>query len=369
MNDKVKIAQVSFSLDHGGAEMMIFDLVSGLDRAEFSPVICSSQYGGTLKSEIESTGVPVFEVYNAPGKDFRFFFKLYRFFKSLGIEIVHAHNGYMWLYSTIPARLAGARVVYTEHSVHENPSRLFLLWSKLMERLTDKIVVPSKHVRNLLHRRQHVDTSGVKVIYNGVNISRIDKKFDADAKRSELNISPGVKIIGIVARLVPVKNHECLIDAMEIIASRMYKCHLLIIGDGPRRTFLEKKVQDLGLGSIVSFMGNRKDVPELLKIMDLFVLCSNSEGFPVSILEAMAAGVPVVATNVGGVKEALADGLAGRLVSPANPKELADAMMEVLADPDTRRKFKEAARELINEYFSVDIMVRRYMDVYRWVLK
>jgi hypothetical protein len=130
-NDKIKIMYVTFSLDHGGAEKMIYDLSNGLNPDLFKPMICSFQDGGSLREDFETSGIQIFNVVQSSGKDITLPVRLYKLFKEQKPNIIHSHNGYMWLYSTIPARLTGARIVYTEHSVWENPTKLYLLGSKI----------------------------------------------------------------------------------------------------------------------------------------------------------------------------------------------------------------------------------------------
>ena len=365
MTNRTKVIHITYSLEQGGAEVMILDLLRGLDRNIFDLSVCSFQLKGSLRSSFEKSHIPVYDVLKASGKDVTLPVRLYRLFKRLKPDLVHAHNGYMWIYAGLPARLAGAKVVYTEHSVWENPSIPYLMSSKVLEVITDRIVAPSEHVKKLLSLRQHVNSDNIDVIYNGIDLARIEKKVDVQLKRETLGLSPEGKVIGIVARLVPVKNHKTLIEAMKIVCSKMNECRLLIVGDGELRSSLEKLVLQNGLKERVLFLGNRSDVDEILQILDLFVLCSVSEGFPISILEAMAAGVPILATAVGGIIEAIKRGESGMLIDVPNPQTLAEGIMELLTNASKATHFKESALRRVRSNFSLEAMARQYSKLYR----
>lgn len=369
MKRRIKVIHITHSVDHGGAEIMMSELLTGLNPKRFKPAICSFRTGGSLRNMIEARGIPVFDVVQNPNKDLGLLFRLYRFFRTQKPDVIHAHNGYMWLYSILPAKMAGARVVYTEHSVWENPTPLYLIGSKIMEKITDQIVTPSYYVKRLMSSRQRIDKKNVQVIYNGINLKRIDKQINVGAKKKELGLNRQMKVIGIIARLVPVKNHAALIDAMKIICRQMDNCHLLIVGDGELRQDLENQVHLLGLDGRISFLGNREDVPEILQILDLFVLCSKSEGFPISVLEAMAAKVPILATSVGGIPEALAYGMAGKLIPYHDPSSIARGILELLTCPKEAARLKEYALKRVRTDFSLDVMTRNYTRIYQDLIK
>jgi glycosyltransferase involved in cell wall biosynthesis len=184
------------------------------------------------------------------------------------------------------------------------------------------------------------------------------------SKRKELGLNLNGKIIGIVARLVPVKNHKVLIEAMRIVCSKMNTC-LLVVGDGELRGSLEELASQAGLKKRILFLGNRNDVDEILQDLDLFVLPSISEGFPISILEAMAAGVPIVANAVGGIPEALEQGRAGLLINCRDPQGLAQGIIDLLIDSSQASSFREAAMRRVTKDFSLGVMAGKYSDIYK----
>jgi glycosyltransferase involved in cell wall biosynthesis len=177
------------------------------------------------------------------------------------------------------------------------------------------------------------------------------------------NIPLDAKVIGTVARLSPQKALHVLLEALPAVIREVPEVRVLIVGDGSERPRLEKLADRLGVASCVYFAGNRVDVPDQLLAMDVFVLPSLFEGLPLAILEAMAAGRPVVATAVDGVPEIVKDGVTGFLVSPGNPAQLARALVRLLRDPRTAARFGDAARQRAQD-FSTDAVVDRVLDAY-----
>jgi glycosyltransferase involved in cell wall biosynthesis len=164
--------------------------------------------------------------------------------------------------------------------------------------------------------------------------------------------------------LRPEKAHAVLLNAAVAIRKTNDRVRYLIVGDGPERANLETLSRSLGLSDIVTFAGGRNDIPEILSALDLFVLCSDTEAFPVSILEAMAMERPVVSTDVGSVSEAVVHGTTGLLVPPGRPEALASAICELLADPARRREMGVAGRRRVQDHFSVESMVGQYQDLF-----
>jgi len=183
---------------------------------------------------------------------------------------------------------------------------------------------------------------------------------DAAAVRSELGIGPTDPVLAIVAALRPEKNHELFLEVARRVTAPFTKAQFLIVGDGPRRAPLEQLARELGIADHVHFLGTRADVPRLLSTSDVFALTSHNEANPVSILEAMSVGKPVVATNVGSIREVVTDGRTGYLVRPGDADALTSRVLELLEDPLRCQAMGAAAREAVVAGWSVDAMVRRY---------
>jgi len=212
------------------------------------------------------------------------------------------------------------------------------------------------------------ETIGVKKpitqIYNGVDADFFSPSNGVRKIRGELDIPPGAFLMGIVGRLDPIKNHETLFRAFGTLRERLPDVHLLVIGDGPERKRLEALA-----GDGVFFLGNRLDVPEILRTLDVFVLSSRNEGISKTILEAMATAVPVVATHVGGNPELVEHGRTGFLVEPGDFQAMASAILRYADNPELRIAHGQTGRKRVLENFTIEKMVRSYEEVYRRVAK
>lgn len=232
------------------------------------------------------------------------------------------------------------------------------------------MVAVSKEVYQAEVQRSGIDPKKVTMIPSGVQVQRFIDPDPASTEqlREAWGIQPRTHLIGTVGRFVPPKGHTYLLDAIVRLQSQFPDVKTLVVGDGALLRPMEEKAQALGLSDAVVFTGIRRDVPEILALLDVFVLPSLWEGLPIALLEAMAAGLPVVATRVGGVPEVVEDGVTGLLVPPRDPDALAEAITRLLRDPDLRCKMGQAGRERVESEFSVEKMVRKTETLYEEVL-
>jgi glycosyltransferase involved in cell wall biosynthesis len=228
-----------------------------------------------------------------------------------------------------------------------------------------RVVGVSDHTSANLEKYEKIPTAKIETIPNGIDGSAFDIPVDRDAKRRELGIPGDAMIIGIAARLSPPKGVTHILRALPDIVARVPRVALIVAGEGPLEQDLRAETARLGLGDHVKFVGPRADMPELLKLFDLYVLPSVSEGLPMVLLEAMAAGCPIVATSVGGVPSAIEDGVNGLLVPPQNPAMLARAVVLALGDAALRRRLALAGKQAFAARFSAETMTRRYERLYR----
>lgn len=303
------------------------------------------------------------------GIDYLYPFKLARLLRKEQIQILHLHNSTAFFYGVMAGKLAGVPVIiYTEHARDIFPNLKVRIADKLFSFFTNRIIVVADYLKRDLINNEKFDENKISVIYNGIDVLECNVKSDQTKIRGGLNLDRDVPVIGIVARLDPIKNHKCLIKAMKEVADKLPETVLLIIGDGPISSELKSLVNDLKLAKNVQFLGMRSDIPELMSIINVFVLCSKSEGLSVTILEAMAAGKPIVATRVGGTPELIEHGIHGLLVEPDNQEALSDALIELLTDTSKAIKMGEAAKKKSLENFTLDIMLRKYEKIYEHYL-
>lgn len=362
-----KILQIIPTLDQSGAEKQLALLAAGLPRDRFDVRVCALTRGGYYEEQLREAGVPV----TVLGKRFKWdltaFWRLYKLIKDFQPEIVQT-----WLfagncYGRVAARMAKTpHIVASERCVDSwKGAYQFAIDRKLVE-WTDVVVANSFAVKHFYESHVRLPGSKIRVIANAASLPE-DLSLTDDSKAEllqQLGIPPGDPVVGFVGRLWPQKRVQDLIWATDVLRISGWKIHLLIVGDGPRRPMLERFARTLELQEHVHFLGHREDVPALLSAMDLLVLPSKFEGMPNVALEAMQLGTPVVATRIAGMDEVVVDGVTGSLVDVGKPFALAKGIDHLLRDPERRKRFAEAAKDRVAQYFSVQRMVDAYVELY-----
>ncbi|NUQ01369.1 MAG: glycosyltransferase, partial [Armatimonadetes bacterium] len=292
------VVQVVWSLGYGGLERMVLDLAVGLRPLGWRVEVVALTNQVPLAEAFTAAGVPV-QVEPQHGLDYRLPRRLARLFRRLGADLVHAHNYGRYLYAGPAARLARLPSLYTEHSNTRPAERALWHTQRLISRQAGGVVAVSETVRQGLVQQQGLPAELVRVIPNGVDLERF-AGGDRARLRRELGVTSDDLVIGHVGRLVPVKNQRLLLAAFAQVVAEQPRSWLVLAGDGELRGELEQQAAALGIAPRVRFLGRRDDLPDILAGLDLFCLSSNSEGLPLAILEAMAAGRAVVATQAAG---------------------------------------------------------------------
>lgn len=357
----MRIAHVVHGFDTGGMEKGVATIIGNAAPEFDHVVVCLAKSGASAK--LLPKGTPVVELNKRPGHSLLFYLRLARELKSLRPDIVHTRN---WggMDGVIACRIAGIRgVVHGEHGwgmddpYGQMPRRTRA--RRFLSRWVREFTCVSRTIEQWLGA---IVGPGVPVtqIYNGVDTDRFSPSMTRGEVRKELGIEEGAFVVTICGRLDPIKDHLTLFRAVEAVRARGVAIRLLVIGDGPERPRLERAV-----GPGIDLLGNREDVPRILGDTDVFALTSLNEGISNTILEAMASGLPVVATDVGGNPELVDDGVTGVLVSPGAPESIADALIEYWQDRDLRSAHGEAGRQRALRDFSTSAMVEGYEAVYR----
>jgi glycosyltransferase involved in cell wall biosynthesis len=348
----------------GGAEEMVLNLIRHLpDR--FEPVVCCINNAGPIGEEIRSAGVP-FHVFDLdPG--------LRRPWHVLGIagrlrelqpDIVHTFLLTASLYGRLGAILAGVPIVIgTEVNIYEHKRPHHALAERLLMRGTDRVVASAKSVRDFYVAQVHAAPAKVDVIYNAVDWSQLQTTSSRGAMRASLGLPDELPVAGIIARLTEQKAHRYLFEAMAVTPG-LESLHLLVVGDGDLRDELRGRAERLGLSPRVHFLGARRDLGDLLGAVDLFVMPSLWEGLPLSMVLAMGAQLPVVATRVAGIPEVVLHGQTGLLVPPADVPALGAALARLVGDPALRQTMGAAAAAFVRPRFGVDGYVAAVTDLY-----
>jgi glycosyltransferase involved in cell wall biosynthesis len=360
----LRVMFVLSSMPVGGAETLLVNLTRRLDKTRFTPLLCCLQTLGPLGEELAGE-LPAFSGLIHGKYDLLVLPRLVRLFKRERVDaVVTIGAGDKMFWGRIAAHLAGVPVICSAiHSTGWPDVIERLNRTSLLTRWTDAfIAVADEHGRHL------VDIEGfpaqlVHVIPNGIDVDRFAATNSSSAMRQSLGVAADAPLVGIVAALRPEKDHVLFLNTAAIIRDKVPAARFLIIGDGPERPRLEKLAAELSLRDAVQFLGNRSDVPELLNSLDVFVLTSQMEASPVSIMEAMACGKPVVAPRVGSIDESVIDGVTGFLVEPGCSVQASDRILRLLHDPPLAQRLGRAGRERVCRRSSLAAMVAGYEDL------
>jgi sugar transferase (PEP-CTERM/EpsH1 system associated) len=360
-----KVVHVVLSLQPGGLERLVCDLSLSTSRSGNDVLVCCLDVDGKLSASLRRAGIGVHVVKRRPGLDALLVLRLARFFRRERVGVVHTHGLDPMLYAGWAARLAGVPVrIHTQHdTMLEAADWRRRLKFRIAARAFHKIVAVSARTHDIVSAHHHA-AEQVMTIANGID----ERRFAATAPQGGLPVLPGESrdlVIGTVARLAPEKGLNRLIDAFAIVRQTRPRVRLMIVGDGPERGQLEAQVDRLGIRPAVSFLGYRDNVEHVVRQFDLFVLSSLTEGIPLALLEAMAAGIPPVATAVGGVPEVVVDAESGLLVPPGDPRALLHAIVDLLDHPEKRATLGTNAAARIRDKFSLSRMAADYRKLYR----
>ena len=362
----VPLAQVVYALDIGGSETLARRLALGLTRRRYACSLYAVHNHGPLADLLRADGIPC-RAFMRKGKwDIGPLLRLVQQFRADGTKVVHTHHLGQLLYGGLAGRLAGCRVIHTEHEYFTlmRPRAQQLL--RLLTRLADRVTAVAEPVRNFLEGTVRIPAGKLITIENGVEIHQYEAAIPYN--REEWDLRNSDMIIGCVARLSPEKGHTVLLRAFRKVINRHPLARLVLIGDGEERERLQHLAADLSIGPFVRFLGLRADVPEVLAACDLFALPSIQEGFPMVILEALAAGKAVIASEVGAIPDVIRHGATGMLVPPGDADALANAVCLLIEDKGARQRLGQTGRELVREGYNFERTVGQYDDLYQRVL-
>jgi glycosyltransferase involved in cell wall biosynthesis len=358
----LRIMFVLTSMPIGGAETLLVELVRRLDRDRFTPELCCLKRLDPL-GEVLAAEIPAFTGLLRNKFDFGVLRRLARLLRQRRIDaVVTIGPGDKMFWGRLSAYLAGVPVICS--ALHSTGYPDHVEWlNRRLASVTDAFIAVAKSHGKHLAEREGCPAGKVRVIPNGVDVDRFHPRWPDRAILEELKIEPRTPTVGILAALRPEKNHELFLRAAAIVRDGIPNARFLIIGDGPERPRLEWLADNLGLAKAVRFLGSRRDVPDLLSVIDVLALTSLMEANPVSILEAMAAEKPVVATRVGSVPESVIEGKTGLLATPGSAGEIAACIEDLLKHPEQAALMGRAGREEVILRHSIDGMVEGYQDL------
>jgi sugar transferase (PEP-CTERM/EpsH1 system associated) len=363
MSRPLKVMHLHLRFYFAGAETGVLKLVNGFDRMRVLPSVCTGLSPDSIvdlmRTDVKLHHVPRRE----SGNDPVWIARLVAFLTRERPDILHTHNWPTLFEGVLAGRLAGVPlIVHGEHgTIETRPRNLWIqrqVWSRV-----DGVLSVSSRLRDRLAQTVGVPAERITTIRNGVDTDRF-RPSDRGSARALLGLPANAFVAGTVGRLHPVKDQHSLISAIGLVRKAGIPITGLLVGDGSLRDELEQHAAREHVRDDIVFLGARADVETVLASLDVFTLSSVSEGLSNVILEAMAAGRAVVATDVGGTDELVVDGSTGILVPPSNPTRLAEALRRLATDSSCRDRMGAAARQRAEQEFSLSRMVRRYEDYY-----
>jgi len=357
---------ITHDLALGGLQQVIVNLCKTINRDLFEPQVLCLRALGDYTGDIQRLGIPVRLLpQKKHGSDYCAFVKVAKILKKERIDVIHTHNTQPFMDGTIGGILAGVKtMVHTDHARDFPDKRRYMFAEWFLSHFVSKVVAVSEHTGRNLMRYENISPKKIMVIPNGIDGSAYSISLDKQNKRKELSIIKNGPIIGIGVRLCEQKGITYLLNSMPQILKSFPDCALVIAGSGPLELELKKECKELGIQSDVFFIGMRLDIPELLKLFDVYVLPSLWEGLPMVLLEAMAAECPIAATDVGGVSSVIKSGETGLLVKPKDPPAITAAIIQLLTDTSLRKKIILNALNLFRSRFEARRMTEEYEKLY-----
>jgi glycosyltransferase involved in cell wall biosynthesis len=341
------------------------------DHGRFPVMFCTTASAGALQKSLNEAGTPQFSL-GATGRLHypMAILRLARLLRRERVSILHAHFFDPTFIGLVAAKLARVRFVFTRHHSDHN-TRLGKKWHSRIDALcgrgADHVIAVSEATRQIMVEQEGVPAHQITTVYNGMNSLREPSRVDIEKVRRELGLGDEPVLL-MLARLHEEKGHRFLFEAIPEILATVGKVTILLAGEGPHRSDLEREVRARGLQNTVRFLGRRTDVPELITLASVLVLPSLAESFGFALVEAMSLGKPAVASTAGGIPEVVVNGETGLLVPPADSKALADAICRVLNTPGLAQTLGNGGRKRAS-LFTFDRMILGYEEVYERVCK
>ncbi|MCP9447043.1 MAG: glycosyltransferase [Nitrospira sp.] len=368
---KIRIAQVITGLVVGGGGQVVWTIARKIDRARFEMDIFCVIEGGELVSDIEKMGFRVnvlektYDYRRLLSYDVFKILKLAEYLEKGKYDIVHTHLYQADVIGRIAGIVAGVpNMVKSLHNMGQWKKKRHLIVDRLLLSKTAYVICCSDYQKEVAIRQEHLKEGKAITIYNGVDIERFTPKRNRFAFARSLGLDPTCKIVGTVGRMIEMKGQVHFLRSIQHVLAEHPDVQFVLVGDGPIRKELEGEVKNKPFRDQVFFLGERRDVPEILGIMDVFVFPSLSEGMAIAVVEAMASRLPVVASHIRPLSDIVIHEKTGLLVEPRSPHAIAWAVNRLLQDDHLRSMMGEAGRERVAQYFTDDKMVRRIEEIY-----
>jgi glycosyltransferase involved in cell wall biosynthesis len=363
--EQIAVLHLITELNVGGAEKALARLLTHLDRGRYDlTVACLYGGDGPIASQICDLGIPVINLRMTARWRWDGLWRLYRLLRRVRPIILHTWMFHANMAGRVLGRLAGVPIVISGERTMGMESGWRYRLNRTTDPLTDRVVCVSQQVAEFAVKHIGIPQEKVVIIPNGIRLPHLAQLPDKGQARAELGLPADLILVGTIARLDPVKRLDVLLRA----TASLPEVHVLVIGDGPERAQLVALSERSDLTGRVHLVGHQEDVWPWLRAIDVFVLSSDWEGMSNALLEAMGAGLPVVATAVGGTPDVVVDGTTGLLVPSRDPSALAQALATMARDRDLRHRMGQAGRERVRQCFSLQRMVEQTQTLYTQLL-
>jgi glycosyltransferase involved in cell wall biosynthesis len=359
----INIVHLTTDLGLAGRERVIVDIANSLRTRNYNPSILCLYESGSWADYLDPA-IEVVEFHKKKKLDLSVIPRIKSYLCDHHIKILHCHNPGTLLYGLLAAKWAKTQLIIdTEHGFSYSLSWKSRLKDQILYKYLDYMTVVSEKLKNDLNSIYRLKPNRIKIIRNAIQPTIMSE--DKNSSRKIYGMSIQFFNIGIVGRLVPVKNHRMILEAVSILIQNNFPVRLWIVGSGELQEDLFNYTQKLGIEEAVIFMGSRTDVPRILNALDLFILCSNSEGLSVTLLEAMSAGLPIIATNVGGNSEVIQHEETGLLVELNQTVKMAEFIENLMKDRIKARRLGENAQIRFFKAFNIDRMTSEIECLYQ----
>lgn len=361
----IKITFIVESLDVGGTELSLLKWLRHCDRKNFEPSVISFRKGPLMK-DLENSNVHATVIHKKFPFDVSFFYRLVRKLAKMKPDVVHCRNGIPAIsYGVLATRFARIPVICSIHGrthyIRQNIKTW--LWFRIM-RLSQTIITVTEGIGEEVSRYGNIPRDKVKAIYNGIDLTGQAPAPSRENLRKESGFSRDDFLIGTVGNLRAIKGQKYLVQAMPEILAKIGRAKVVLIGSGEEQENLQKLAAQLHISDKIKFLGYRENAGRLIGMFDVFVLPSLSEGFPNVLLEAIVAGVPVVATNAGGIPEIVRHGKEALLVNPADATGLAAAIIRLAENSALRETLSANALRRVKDQFDIRTTLAQYDAAY-----
>ena len=373
MPETIKILYLVTQSEFGGAQRYIFDLVTNLPDSKYHAEVAAGG-SGELFSSLEKAGVKSYRLKNLvrqinPIKDVAAYLEIKKLLQKTRPDILHLNSSKAGVIGAIAGSHAGIKkIIYTVHGfVFNEPlpnwkKNIYLVMEKFSAKYKDKLICVSEFDRKIGIKKRICAPEKLITIRNGIEqIEFLDQQW----ARNELKLDQNMTIVGTVANFYPTKGLPDLVQAAKTVNQKIPGTVFAVIGDGGKRNLLETKINELKLNKNFILLGEKKEAWRYLKAFDAYVCSSVKEGLPYSIMEAMAAGLPVIATKVGGIPELIEENVNGLLVEPRNPDKLAEKIITVLKGKDLADRLSAQSKDKVEKYFNLARVIKDTENIYR----